>query len=158
MLAGSSSADHRSSCRFDVHYYQSVLQHGCAGYSSGVRSCRGGVLFIDEAYSLHQKSSQDDLGQETINTIVKLMEDMRSEVVVIMAGYEKEMKDFLSSNSGLESRFTYKFHFADYTVEELVQMFDNRADKLGWEVDDDAKTLIRQDFEQACRGDHFGNG
>lgn len=82
----------------------------------------GGILFIDEAYDL-KNSENDSFGQEAINTILKLAEDRRGDIVVIIAGYTKEMGEFISSNSGLESRFNRTINFRDYTGEELAEIF-----------------------------------
>ena len=79
-------------------------------------SALGGILFIDEAYAL----ATDSYGKEAIDTIVKLMEDHRENIIVILAGYEKEMKEFLKTNSGLKSRFPLNVDFKDYSLQELV--------------------------------------
>jgi len=93
----------------------------------------GGVLFIDEAYSLAPKSTGNDFGKEAIATIIKAMEDHKGEFVVIFAGYEKEMHDFISSNPGIASRIGYKFHFSDYSADELKEMFYRKMEKSGFE-------------------------
>ena len=87
-----------------------------------IDSALDGVLFIDEAYSLVQ-GGQGDYGREAISTLLKRMEDDRDRLVVILAGYSKEMGDFINSNSGLQSRFSRYIDFPDYTVEELIQIF-----------------------------------
>ena len=87
-----------------------------------IDSALDGVLFIDEAYSLVQ-GGQNDFGKEAISTLLKRMEDDRDRLVVILAGYSKEMGDFINSNSGLQSRFNRYIDFPDYTVEELIQIF-----------------------------------
>jgi AAA+ superfamily predicted ATPase len=87
-----------------------------------VESAIGGVLFIDEAYSLTGKD-YDDYGEEAISTLLKLMEDNRDDLVVIVAGYTEEMEAFLKSNTGLKSRFNKNIHFQDYSVKELLEIF-----------------------------------
>ena len=89
--------------------------------NSGIESALGGVLFIDEAYSLY-RGEQDSFGLEAIDTLVKGMEDHRDELVVILAGYTKEMETFLTANSGLASRFPNKIEFPDYTADELLDI------------------------------------
>ncbi len=103
----------------------------------------GGVLFIDEAYSL-SRGSENDFGTEAIDTLIKLMEDHRGEIVVILAGYEKEMNDFMKVNSGLESRFPIVLNFADYSISELDSIFDKMIEKRGFKVDGDARKLITE--------------
>ena len=89
--------------------------------NSVIESALGGVLFIDEAYSLY-RGEQDSFGLEAIDTLVKGMEDHRDELVVILAGYTKEMETFLTANSGLASRFPNKIEFPDYTADELLDI------------------------------------
>ena len=89
--------------------------------NSVIESALGGVLFIDEAYSLY-RGEQDSFGLEAIDTLVKGMEDHRDELVVILAGYTKEMEVFLTANSGLASRFPNKIEFPDYTADELLDI------------------------------------
>lgn len=86
-----------------------------------LQSALGGILFIDEAYTLYQ-GDNDSFGQEAIDTVLKFMEDYRKDIVIIFAGYTKEMNDFLQSNSGLRSRIPFTFTFEDYTMDELVQI------------------------------------
>ena len=97
-----------------------------------ITAARGGVLFIDEAYALLTG------GQEVIATIVKAMEDYREDTVFIFAGYEREMGDFIESNSGLKSRFKYHMHFADYTDRELSEIFELMAHEAGFCVSTNA--------------------
>ena len=99
--------------------------------NSVIESALGGVLFIDEAYSLY-RGEQDSFGLEAIDTLVKGMEDHRDELVVILAGYTKEMETFLSANSGLASRFPNKIEFPDYTAEELLQITHVQAKNKGY--------------------------
>ena len=99
--------------------------------NSVIESALGGVLFIDEAYSLY-RGEQDSFGLEAIDTLVKGMEDHRDELVVILAGYTKEMEIFLTANSGLASRFPNKIEFPDYTAEELLQITQVLAKNKGY--------------------------
>lgn len=89
------------------------------------KAALGGVLFIDEAYSLYPYDSGNDFGKEAIDTLNKLMEDYREQVIVILAGYRNEMEKFFTSNSGLKSRFSHYIHFPDYSLEELFEIFEN---------------------------------
>ena len=101
--------------------------------NSVIESALGGVLFIDEAYSLY-RGEQDSFGLEAIDTLVKGMEDHRDELVVILAGYTKEMEIFLTANSGLASRFPNKIEFPDYTAEELLQITHVQAKNKGYRL------------------------
>ncbi|MFS0574038.1 AAA family ATPase [Sporosarcina sp. 179-K 3D1 HS] len=106
------------------------------------RSALGGVLFIDEAYSL--ASEGDSFGKEAINTLVKLIEDYRGELVVILAGYEKEMKDFMKSNSGLASRFPLQIEFPDYNAEELFRIAQKIIASKSFRLAADAQQLLEE--------------
>ena len=121
---------------------------------SVIQKARGGVLFIDEAYSLY-RGEQDSFGLEAIDTIVKSMEDHRGDLVVILAGYEKEMKEFLTANSGLASRFPNQFHFKDYTPEELEKIAVLEALKQGYHWDETVRKALVQYFASV---DTNGNG
>ena len=107
-----------------------------------------GVLFIDEAYSLAVKG-ENSYNAEAIATLIQAMENYRDKLVVIFAGYTKEMQDFLDSNSGIVSRIGYTLEFDDYTTEELIKIFNGFATKNGFVVDDEAikyiyeKTVIK---------------
>ena len=101
--------------------------------NSVIESALGGVLFIDEAYSLY-RGEQDSFGLEAIDTLVKGMEDHRNELVVILAGYTREMEIFLTANSGLASRFPNKIEFPDYTAEELLQITHVQARNKGYRL------------------------
>jgi SpoVK/Ycf46/Vps4 family AAA+-type ATPase len=104
-----------------------------------VESALGGVLFIDEAYSLVPEGRGDIYGQEAINTLLKMMEDHREDLVVIVAGYKGEMSRFIDSNPGLKSRFSRSIHFEDYSASELTEIFKVRCDSHGYLLSD--KTL-----------------
>ena len=99
--------------------------------NSVIESALGGVLFIDEAYSLY-RGEQDSFGLEAIDTLVKGMEDHRDELVVILAGYTREMETFLTANSGLASRFPNRIEFPDYTAVELLQITQVLAKNKGY--------------------------
>ena len=107
-----------------------------------IKEAMGGVLFIDEAYSLSQKD--DAFGQEAIDTILKAMEDHRDEFVVIVAGYTKPMEKFIESNPGLKSRFNKYIEFPDYTVDELMAIFDLNCKKYDYKVEEEAGKHIRE--------------
>ncbi|RKT83052.1 AAA+-type ATPase, SpoVK/Ycf46/Vps4 family [Saccharopolyspora antimicrobica] len=120
---------------------------------------RGGVLFIDEAYTLSSsKGGGNDFGREAIDTLVKLMEDHRDEVVVIAAGYEREMEGFLAANPGLSSRFSHRVRFADYTPDELVTIVNQHATDTGYECTGPTVAALRTHFATMSRGESFGNG
>jgi Cdc6-like AAA superfamily ATPase len=124
-----------------------------------VKSALGGVLFIDEAYSLVVEDSEEDFGHEAVDTLLKLMEDHRDDLIVIVAGYTKEMQTFIHSNPGLQSRFTRYIHFDDYAAEELTQIFQRLCAKQ--ELTLDAEALAKSEhainaFYQN-RSEHFGN-
>ena len=106
-----------------------------------IEEAKGGVLFIDEAYALARKD--DTFGQESIDTILKAMEDNRDNFVVIVAGYTKPMENFINSNPGLKSRFNKYIDFPDYTIDELMGIFDMNCKKYDYEVNDDVKAQIR---------------
>jgi SpoVK/Ycf46/Vps4 family AAA+-type ATPase len=120
---------------------------------------RGGVLFIDEAYTLTPGggSSSGDFGQEAVDTLVKLMEDFRDEVVVIVAGYSAQMRGFLASNPGLASRFPRHVDFADYTADELVEIVGRHAADGGYELAEESVEGLRAHFAAVPRGRAFGN-
>lgn len=122
-----------------------------------VKSALGGVLFIDEAYSL---SSNSQFDKEAIDTLVKLIEDYRGELVVILAGYKKEMADFMKSNSGLESRFPLVIDFPDYSEEELYQIALLMAEGKGFQFTDRAQITLREAIAAASRtaSAQSGNG
>ncbi|MDR1460279.1 MAG: AAA family ATPase [Campylobacteraceae bacterium] len=121
------------------------------------KSALGGVLFIDEAYSL---SDAEGFSKEAVNTLVKLIEDFRGEIVVILAGYKQEMRDFLKSNSGLLSRFPLNIEFLDYTPEELYKIAISMIKAKGFTLDESCESIL---FEQIISlhkqsNAHSGNG
>ena len=124
-----------------------------------IQSALGGVLFIDEAYAL-VRGKDDSFGHEAIDTLVKEMEDHRDNLVVILAGYTKEMNEFLQANSGLKSRFPNILEFNDYTGEELVQIACSIAKGKGYVIDDEACELLAKRYAavQLEKGRDGGNG
>ena len=124
-----------------------------------IKSAIGGVLFIDEAYSL-SAGGENDFGREAIETILKAMEDHRDDLIVIVAGYDGPMEAFLSSNPGLESRFNKYFHFPDYTGEQLMAIFRAQCEKNGYTLTEDSEKAARELFDRLYeeRNENFGNG
>lgn len=124
-----------------------------------IDSAIGGVLFIDEAYSL-MNGEDDFFGKEAIDTLLKDMEDHRDNLVVIVAGYPNLMHKFLDSNPGLRSRFNRFFEFEDYTPDELLQILELTASKEGYKLSDDAITYSKKYFEDYYnnRDEHYANG
>ena len=123
-------------------------------------SALGGVLFVDEAYTLSsgRGGTGPDFGREAIDTLVKLMEDHRDDVVVIAAGYSKEMREFLSANPGMESRFSRTIEFANYTPDELVTIVESQCRKHDYELDQEAGQALLSYFEAIPKDGTFGNG
>ncbi|MFF3885655.1 right-handed parallel beta-helix repeat-containing protein [Streptomyces sp. NPDC001914] len=119
---------------------------------------RGGVLFIDEAYALSPEDSGRDFGREAIDTLVKLMEDHREAVVVIVAGYTAEMKRFLSVNPGVASRFSRTITFHDYIPTELLRIVEQQAEEHEYRLGPGAPEAVLKYFTSIPRGPAFGNG
>ncbi|MFI1380142.1 right-handed parallel beta-helix repeat-containing protein [Embleya sp. NPDC020886] len=119
---------------------------------------RGGVLFIDEAYALVPAGVANDFGGEAVATLVKLMEDHRDEVVVIVAGYPGEMERFIASNPGLSSRFTRSLLFDDYSADDLVRIVEHHASRHRYELGVPARKALGELFAAMPRGAQFGNG
>ena len=125
-----------------------------------VESAKDGVLFIDEAYTLSPSDGQDSFGQEAIDTLLKRMEDMRENLVIIVAGYEEEMQRFIESNPGFKSRFNKYISFEDYKPEELIQIFKSIVTKNNYKVDEDLILGLSARFSDLynSRTKSFGNG
>lgn len=124
-----------------------------------IQRALGGILFIDEVYSLAPERSENDFGQEAIDTILKAMEDHRDDFVVIVAGYDNLMPRFIDSNPGLKSRFNKYIFFPDYNEEELFLIFKTFLQKNDYVIDDDAAELVKQHLSKLYlnRDDNFGN-
>lgn len=132
-----------------------------------IDSALNGVLFIDEAYTL-SRSSENDFGQEAIDTLLKRMEDDRDRLVVIIAGYTDEIKNFVNSNPGLASRFNRYIEFPDYTESELEEIFKALVDQYDYSLNNSALAAMRETIAKAVaeknatvadgKSSHFGNG
>ncbi len=123
-----------------------------------IESALGGVLFIDEAYSLVPKDLSRDFGHEAVAELLKAMEDHRDDLVVIIAGYPEPMETFIGSNPGLRSRFARTFNFPDFTVPELTEMFERMAKQNGFSVDPDAIAALGAIMSERKNGPSFANG
>ena len=123
-----------------------------------IDEARGGILFIDEAYTL-AKDGQD-FGQEAIDTLLKAMEDNRGDLIVIVAGYSDRMEDFLNSNPGLRSRFNKFVEFKDYNPNELYEIFQSLCEQNGFAYDDASEQYLRDFFGKLYenREENFANG
>lgn len=117
----------------------------------------GGVLFIDEAYSLANPSGKD-YGKEAIATLIKAMEDHSDNLVVIFAGYKREMQEFLSMNPGIASRIGYNFHFPDYSSDELTKIFELSVNKMGFKVSPKLLPEVKKLMTYFSSMENFGNG
>ena len=122
-----------------------------------IDSALDGVLFIDEAYSLI--GTGQDYGKEAIATLLKRMEDNRDRLVVILAGYSKEMQDFINTNPGLQSRFNRYIEFPDYSAEELLQIFEKNIAKFDYKLEKEARVAMAEYFQNAVENKdaNFGN-
>lgn len=120
------------------------------------RAASGGVLFIDEAYSLVEDGRT--YGAEAINVITQLMENYRDSVIVIFAGYTEKMQEFLDQNEGLKSRISFHLNFPDYTSDELADILKLMSEKREYHIDEDAISYCREIFEKAVREENYGNG
>ena len=123
-------------------------------------SAKGGILFIDEAYTLSPPNDQDLFGQEAIDTMLKYMEDNRDDLVVIVAGYQDRMERFISSNPGLKSRFGKYFFFPDYSATELSYIFGDIASKSKYSFGPEFKDRLEGICDQIVskKNENFGNG
>jgi AAA+ superfamily predicted ATPase len=119
---------------------------------------RGGVLFIDEAYALSPEDSGRDFGREAIDTLVKLMEDHREAVVVIVAGYTAEMERFLTVNPGVASRFSRTITFNDYEPGELLRIVEQQAEEHEYRLAAGTAEALLKYFTELPKGPAFGNG
>ena len=122
-----------------------------------VNRAMGGVLFIDEAYQLMDKSGAGGYGAEAIDTLVALLENHRKDFVCIVAGYTEEMEDFLNQNSGLKSRFPTVIEFEDYTLDELCQIFELTVSQNGYVVTPAASEAARAYIATCYQSKDFAN-
>jgi SpoVK/Ycf46/Vps4 family AAA+-type ATPase/tetratricopeptide (TPR) repeat protein len=119
----------------------------------------GGILFIDEAYTLAKNTGGHDFGQESIDTLLKRMEDRANDFAVIVAGYPDEMKNFLDSTPGLKSRFNHIFNFNDYNPDELIKIFHQMINREDYKINKQAEELLKKEFTGLYRhkDKSFGN-
>lgn len=124
-----------------------------------IEEALGGMLFIDEAYTLIVNKGEGDFGQEAIDTILKAMEDNREAFVVVAAGYTELMEKFLASNPGLRSRFSRIIEFPDYEPQELMEIIKSMAKSQDYELSEEAEQCVRKYFNAKCaaRPEHFAN-
>lgn len=118
---------------------------------------RGGVLFIDEAYTLVKPGDQADFGSEAVDTVLKYMEDHRGEICVVVAGYPSLMDEFLEANPGLRSRFNHHVRFENYSAEEMLQIAESLCRDREIEIDPAARSAVLQHFSKLKRDESFGN-
>ncbi len=133
--------------------------HTAQKTAKAIDSALGGILFIDEAYSLARTDDAKDYGQEAIETLLKAMEDRRDELVVIVAGYPDPMRKFLESNPGLRSRFPHYIEFPDYNADELSQIFEGMARERSYALTPECLGAAGRLFRHllAAKDEHFGN-
>ena len=124
--------------------------------SAAFERAKGGILFIDEAYALASEGGRD-FGEEAISTLVKLMEDHRDEVIVILAGYPEPMKKLINSNQGLRSRFPTTIEFPDYTQTELGEIFRRYCNEEEYLIDERCISAVQAQFGKHLSADDFGN-
>lgn len=148
-----------------VEVDRSDLVAGYVGQTAGktqeiVKKSLGGILFIDEAYALTVGKDSKDYGFEAVDTLLKAMEDHREDFVVIVAGYENEMNEFLESNPGLKSRFNTFVHFDDYTAEEMMDIFRLLCKKMQYRIGEGVELYLNKIFVDLYinRGKNFANG
>ncbi len=116
-----------------------------------IEKARGGILFIDEAYMLYRDGANNDFGPEAVAALITEMSDGKGDIAIMVAGYPKEMEDFIESNPGLKSRFRNYFHFEDYTPDELLKISEFAADKKGVEISKSASTELKKVLTDAFR-------
>jgi SpoVK/Ycf46/Vps4 family AAA+-type ATPase len=125
---------------------------------SAVERALGGVLFIDEAYALTPGDSHNSYGPEAIAELLRLMEERRDDLVVIVAGYQDRMTNFLAANPGLASRFPTTVDFPDYDDDELVAIFESMATAAGYVLHDGVRDAVLRALWSVPRDESFGNG
>lgn len=124
-----------------------------------IETAIGGILFIDEAYTLTSNKGEGDFGQEAVDTLLKMMEDHRDDLVVIVAGYPDLMEEFVNSNPGLKSRFNKYIMFEDYEADELIKILESTAKKQQYVLSEAAKVKATEYFTQAVenKSENFAN-
>ena len=124
-----------------------------------VKSALGGILFIDEAYTLIKVGDEKDFGQEAVDTLLKLMEDNRDDLIVIVAGYTDKMEEFVNSNPGLKSRFNKYIFFSDYTGKELTDIFKSMCKKQEYVPDKEALEYVKEYLNKRAKAheENFAN-
>ena len=123
-----------------------------------IKKALNGVLFVDEAYSLAPEDPGRDFGSEAIETLITAMEDYKDRLVVIFAGYRREMNRFIQANAGISSRIGFKFYFPDYTPDELTEMFKRRLESSGFAIADNALDKVKKLMTYFSAQENFGNG
>ncbi|MCD8109611.1 MAG: AAA family ATPase [Clostridiales bacterium] len=123
-----------------------------------IQRALNGVLFIDEAYSLYKPDNPRDTGPEAITVLITAMEEHKKDLIVIFAGYEREMMEFQKVNAGISSRIGFKFYFPDYTPEELTQMFFRKMTKSGFVIGDGVSDSVYALMKYFSAMENFGNG
>ena len=125
-----------------------------------IESALGGVLFIDEAYSIvyGKEGTSSSFSSDCISTLTKYMEEYKDKLIIIFAGYKKEMEDFLEYNPGLSSRIGYKINFEDYTIEELTEIYTNLLKKNNLKIEEKALEKLKNIINEASKAENFGNG
>lgn len=124
-----------------------------------LRKAKGGVLFIDEAYSICSDGTYDDgFGKECIASLIKFMEDNKNDIIIIFAGYKKEMDSFINKNPGLRSRIAYILNFQDYSNDELLEIFKRKMTSYGYTLDKVSIPYIISEIKKAKSSTNFGNG
>jgi SpoVK/Ycf46/Vps4 family AAA+-type ATPase len=121
-----------------------------------LESALGGTVLIDEAYAL-ARGGENDFGREAIDTLVKFVEDHRDDLAVVVAGYPDEMREFIETNPGLESRFARTLEFPDYTTDELLLIFDTMSAGKEYHLDQAARATLAEVIDAEPRGRGFGN-
>ena len=125
-----------------------------------IEKAKGGVLFIDEAYSITENEQSDSYGRECITELTKALEDYRNDLVVIVAGYSEPMKNFFSSNPGLKSRFNTFIEFEDYNTKELLEILISMFKNNDYDLTEKAKVKLNDFFETELQNkkENFSNG
>jgi len=134
--------------------YQGEIEQRISEYAE---QAKGGILFIDEIYSLHQKGDHGDQGKQGIEVLLKVIEDKRDDFVCIGAGYVDEVNEFLGSNPGLLSRFSIHIDFDDYTIEQLLKIAQGMFEERDYVMDESFKELFKQCMVEEMKGENFAN-